>query len=247
MPESLSTNSWVIIPAAGVGSRMQSAQPKQYLQIHNKTILEHALSCFSGVPPFDHVLLGVAGEDHFIHQLDVSRIYPDVLIYQGGSTRAETVLNGLMFIEARASEHDWVWVHDAARPCLSDAEIASIMSNLEGEECGLVLAVPVADTLKRTSGSGDKARIASTVDRANLWRAMTPQVFRYGLLKRALEQCIKQGLAITDESSAIEYMGGQPKLVLGSEQNIKVTLAGDLEKARLYFAHQQGCPARDEN
>lgn len=232
-------NHWLIIPAAGVGSRMQMDRPKQYLQIANKTILEHTLACFSGHSLFKRLLLGVTPEDRFIKTLELKEAFPALSLFEGGGERAETVLNGLHSLADVANDEDWVWVHDAARPCLSNDDIVRLREHLDTEPCGLVLAVPVADTLKRikheSNDRGSIVTVAQTVDRSHLWRAMTPQIFRYGALKAALSECRAKGLKVTDESSAIELAGGVPRLIQGSEQNIKVTLASDLPRVEAYL------------
>ena len=231
---------WLIIPSAGVGSRMQMDRPKEYLQVGNKTILERTLSCFTGFTFFQKILLGIAADDREAKSLQLEQHFPILSYFEGGKERAETVLNGLSALAGVAKNDDWVWVHDAARPCLSEAEIKSLMQNLETESCGLVLAIPVSDTLKRARPEKDAndhsfVRIDTTVDRSHLWRAMTPQVFRYADLKRALTACLEQGIKVTDEASAIEFCGGQPRLVVVSDENIKVTLADDLAKVAAYF------------
>ena len=228
-------NHWLIVPSAGVGSRMQMDRPKQYLQVGDRSILEHTLACFRGFPAFKKVFLGVAADDTSIKTLHLDQHFPSLSLFEGGNERAETVLHGLEALSGDAQASDWVWVHDAARPCLSEAEISSLFEALDSESCGLVLAIPLADTLKRAEIVKDQnnhelVRVDATVDRSQLWRAMTPQVFRYADLKRALEACLEQGIKVTDESSAIEFLGGQPRLLMGSDENIKVTLPADLAK-----------------
>ena len=232
---------WVIIPAAGIGSRMQTAKPKQYLQLENKTILEHTLSCFLEYPHFDEVYVGLSPEDIYFEEYGLKRL-EGVKTFQGGKERADTVLNGLEFISDKAEDHDWVWVHDAARPCLSRQEISLLIDELKHAESGLVLGVPVSDTLKRVSARKDLSVLSSiteTVDRAGLWRAMTPQVFRYAELRDALKYCIDKGLVVTDEASAIEKIGRSAFMVHGFEQNIKVTLPADLVKVEEYLVNNK--------
>lgn len=224
---------WVIIPAAGVGSRMQAAKPKQYLELHKETILFHTLNCFLSHPAFTQVIVGISREDNYFAELGLDRL-TDVEVFLGGRERADTVLNGLKFIAPRAAEHDWIWVHDAARPCLSHHEINLMISSLEHESVGCILAVPLADTIKRVI-AGEQI-VQETVDRTGLWRAMTPQVFRYAELRQALEFCQERNLVVTDESSAIEHYGLPVKLVQGSADNIKVTLPDDLHKVGMYLA-----------
>ena len=170
---------WVIIPAAGVGARMKANCPKQYLSFSGKTILEHTLSCFEGNPLFESVLVGVSPSDEYFQSLQVSA---HVRFFNGGSERADTVLNGLHAILDVAQANDWVWVHDAARPCLSEEDITQILSALNSESNtsveGVVLASKMTDTVKRVD-SVTSMSIAETLDRELLWRAETPQVFRF--------------------------------------------------------------------
>lgn len=235
---------WVIIPAAGIGSRMQMDKPKQYLQIENKTILEHTLACFLNHSAFETVYVGLSEHDRYFENYDLHQI-SGVEIFKGGSERADTVLNGLQFIAKEAHADDWVWVHDAARPCLSIEEIDLLVDALKSDtltDCvGLVLGVPISDTLKRIYKNQDSEalpKIKETVDRSGLWRAMTPQIFRYADLLKALEFCRDKNIAITDEASALEKCGQQAVMIQGSEQNIKVTLPADLIKARTYLANK---------
>ena len=146
----------------------------------------------------------------------------------GGDSRAQSVLNGLNALAEKYSHNDWVVVHDAARPCLSQAGLDRLFETGLNIDDGAILAMPVADTLKRC---GSQNEIVGTVDRQQIWAAQTPQLFRLGVLKTALESAMKQGLAITDEASAIELAGGRPKLVEGAAGNIKITWPGDLQIA----------------
>lgn len=228
---------WVIIPAAGIGSRMQADKPKQYLQIENKTILEHTLCCFLDHPAFDEVHVGLSQQDTYFEKYGLN-LKEGVKVFQGGKERADTVLNGLAFISDTAKDRDWVWVHDAARPCLSKEEIDLLIEELKQVDSGLVLGVPVSDTLKRiVSGEDTKGlpKIKETIDRAGLWRAMTPQIFSYADLRYALKYCDDGGLIVTDEASALEIVGRSAFMVHGFEQNVKVTLPADLVKVKEYL------------
>jgi len=227
MSETSRSNFWVILPAAGTGSRMAADRPKQYLQLSDQTILEHTINCFLSHPAFQTVLLGLSEDDQYWAQLPLAQD-SRIQVFKGGAERVDSVLNGLAFIDARAKPDDWVWVHDAARPCLTHAEIDKLIDSLEVKEDGVVLAVPVHDTVKRAN---DSFNVETTVDRRGLWRAMTPQVFRFTQLKQALEQSLADNVCVTDESSAIEYVGGKPFLVQGSDRNIKVTHPSDLKVA----------------
>ncbi|MFT6029449.1 MAG: 2-C-methyl-D-erythritol 4-phosphate cytidylyltransferase [Oleiphilaceae bacterium] len=228
---------WVIIPAAGAGARMQIDTPKQYLKIENKTLLEHTISCFLDHSAFDRVLVGLSGKDTYFEAYGLNLI-SGIETFEGGSQRADTVLKGLEFISNQVNADDWVWVHDAARPCLSRQEIDLLIQALKQNVSGIVLGVPITDTLKRVFQSESAAslpQIKETVDRDALWRAMTPQIFKYSELRKALEFCRDNSQFITDEASAVEKIGQQAFMLHGSEQNIKVTLPADLIKVRDYL------------
>ncbi len=200
---------------------MGSNQPKQYLPLLGKPLIHHTLSVFCAHPKIDRVMVVVSPEDG-LWQSDL----PVDVLYCGGETRAASVLNGL---EAMAADDDdWVLVHDAARPCITAELLDRLFDELRDDPVGGLLAVPVADTLKR-EGAGQ--HVAQTEPREGLWQAQTPQMFRYGLLKRAL-----QALGTdkpTDEAQAVEHLGFSPKLVLSDRNNLKVTFPEDLEMARM--------------
>ena len=235
MTNSTKTNSsikyWVIIPAAGVGSRMNADRPKQYLPLINKTVIEHTLDKLLGYPLFDRLLVGISPEDQYWERLPVSHS-SRVTRYEGGKQRVDTVLNGLKSIAGEASSGDWVLVHDVARPCILLEDIDRMISELEESQVGGILGVPVADTVKKVVDGS----IVDTVDRSSLWRAYTPQMFRYETLLRALENGLAKGVVITDEASAIEAEGLVPKMIQGSAENIKITQPGDLELAEIYLS-----------
>lgn len=213
---------WVIIPAAGSGSRMQSDIPKQYLEILGKTIIEHTISVFLGSEKIQQVMVCLPAEDTVFSNLGVAQS-PKVSTTQGGSSRAESVFNGLQALSA--DEQDWVLVHDAARPCFSSELLETLLTELVEDEVGGIVAVPAKDTLKLADPDN---RINSTVDRSTIWQAQTPQMFRYHLLKESLGLALSQSVEITDEASAIEWAGYQPKLIEGDARNLKVTTSEDL-------------------
>ncbi len=223
---------WVIIPAAGIGSRMAADRPKQYLSIYNKTILEHTLELFVSESRFSGILVGLAEGDEYWEELN----YPqkkNVTVFVGGSERFNTVLNGLYAIESLAQDHDWVWVHDAARPCLAQQDIEILFAELASPNSqGALLASPVNDTIKRGEANGFSQE---TVDRTGLWRALTPQVFKYADLKSAIGQSVLDGVTLTDEASAMEHYGIPPRLVESRGNNIKITRPGDLESAMSFL------------
>jgi 2-C-methyl-D-erythritol 4-phosphate cytidylyltransferase len=219
-----------LVPAAGFGARMGNELPKQYLPLAGQPMIFHALNTLCSCTEIATVFVVLAPGDTQFHSYDWSR-FGDKLqtLYCGGAMRADTVLNGLLASELEPD--DWVLVHDAARPCLTQAHLSKLIAELRDDAVGGILAVPVADTLKRADDAG---RIARTEDRAGLWQAQTPQMFRAGLLAQALQQCS----AVTDEASAVEALGLQPKLVLSESTNFKVTYPQDLLLAELLL--QQG-------
>lgn len=215
-----------LIPAAGSGSRMGGELPKQYLPLLERPLIEHTLRALASHPLVSMVYVVLSSQDQ---AWDGQGIKLDKLtvLRCGGDTRAQSVTNGLKAIADKVSADDWVLVHDAARPCLRAEHIDRMLTELAEDEVGGILAVPLADTLKRADAA---QRIAETVPRESLWQAQTPQMFRHGLLLKAL---VAAGSAVTDEASAIEFMGLKPKLVEGDARNLKVTYPRDLELAAL--------------
>jgi 2-C-methyl-D-erythritol 4-phosphate cytidylyltransferase len=225
---------WVIIPAAGVGSRMQADRPKQYLQLSEKTVIEHTLEKLLKYTAFKALYVGLSVTDPYWETLPLNQ-NRNIHTYEGGSERAYTVLNGLLALAHKAQPNDWVLVHDVARPCISLHDIHTLVTQLQGHPVGGILGVPVTDTVKRV----ECGQIVDTIDRSTLWRAYTPQMFRYQTLLNALEKGLKEGLAITDEASAIEADGLIPEMVKGSVENIKITQPGDIELAEFYLSKQE--------
>ena len=221
-----------LVPAAGSGSRMGGSLPKQYLPLLDRPLIEHTLRALALHPRIERVYVVLPPDDKVWDELDIRNGKLTVLRC-GGEARAQSVANGLKAIAAEVAADDWILVHDAARPCLRVEHIDRMLAELADDEVGGILAVPVADTLKR-SGAGQ--RIAETVPREGLWQAQTPQMFRHGLLLKALEAA---GSLVTDEASAIEFMGLQPKLVEGDARNLKVTYPRDLELAVLILRGEQ--------
>jgi 2-C-methyl-D-erythritol 4-phosphate cytidylyltransferase len=224
------TNFFALIPAAGSGSRMGNELPKQYLQLDGKPMIYHGLRTLCHSSRITTVFVILAPADREWMQYDWSEFSDKlVVIGCGGATRAETVLNGLKAAgEVSAMEsNDWVLVHDAARPCLSNGQLDKLMNELADDEVGGLLAVPVADTLKRSDGG----RVERTESRENLWQAQTPQMFRRELLVQALGRT--GGMTMTDDAGAVEALGLKPKLVLSDARNLKVTYPQDLALAEL--------------
>lgn len=214
---------WLVMPAAGVGSRFGAQQPKQYAPLHGRTVLEWSLSLFLADPRCKGISLALAPND--AHWPAVASRIASVLTVHGGPTRSDSVLNALRALESRAGSNEWVLVHDAARPCLQSSELESLLTTLESHAVGGLLATPVADTLKRAT---DSREVEQTVERNGMWRALTPQMFRYGLLRDALESAARTGRAPTDEAQAVEWAGMRPLLVQGLATNIKITTTDDL-------------------
>ncbi|MGP3590784.1 2-C-methyl-D-erythritol 4-phosphate cytidylyltransferase [Vagococcus sp. WN89Y] len=219
-----------VVPAAGFGRRMQTECPKQYLSIGNKTILEHAVAALLVNPCVGRVIIAVSEGDKRFWQLPLAK-HPQITVVNGGAERADSVLAGL---EAAAGA-GWVLVHDAARPCLHQDDLNRLLRLRETSRVGGILATPVRDTMKRAEPG--KTAIAHTVDRNDLWHALTPQFFPQELLHHCLTRALHQGATITDEASALEFCGYHPELVPGRADNIKVTRPEDLRLAEFYLTH----------
>jgi len=218
---------WIVMPAAGSARRMGAAVPKQYLPLAGRTVIEWSLSPFLQREQIRGVVVAISEGDPRWSQTNLAG-HAKIVTTIGGAERMDSVLAGLKALESRASANDWVLVHDAARPCLSSADLDRLLNELAGDEVGGLLAAPVVDTLKRAD---DQQRVAQTVSREKLWRALTPQMFRFELLRRALSSAIHNGVSVTDEAQAIEAFGLRPKLVVGDADNIKITLPEDLPQA----------------
>ena len=223
-----------LIPAAGAGSRMGQFLPKQYLPILDRPLLYHSVARLCAHAMLERVYVVLAPADHWFNEYDWSFFGAKLIaLYAGGESRAETVSNGLQRMQGDVSEDDWILVHDAARPCVTPALLDRLIAEIGADQTGGLLAVPLADTLKRANSS---SRVVATEPRAGLWQAQTPQMFRYGLLTRALQSVELAG--ITDEASAIERLGMQPRLVASDITNLKVTYAEDLALAELILKQQ---------
>jgi 2-C-methyl-D-erythritol 4-phosphate cytidylyltransferase/2-C-methyl-D-erythritol 2,4-cyclodiphosphate synthase len=228
---------WAIVPAAGRGERFASAAatsvPKQYTPLLGRSVLEWSLRALLSEPRIEGIVVVLASGDErwpeLARRLDSSKLLTAI----GGAHRQDSVMSGLEFLAARASAEDWVLVHDAARPCVSSADIAALADALDSPGSagdaklqGVVLAAPIVDTVKRAAD-----RSIETIDRAGLWRALTPQVFAYEPLRRALQDAARAGVTVTDEAQALERIGIRAGLVAGSPFNIKVTRPEDLDTA----------------
>ncbi len=223
---------WVIVPAAGAGQRMGATIPKQYLPLENSTVIEISLRHFLNNPKISGVVVALHQDDKCWNELTITkddRIHTVI----GGKTRTESVFNAVSCLEnTSAEDQDFVIVHDAARPCLRNTDLELLMQQLENDDVGGILAAPVSDTLKMADKLTESiSTVVKTLDRASIWRALTPQMFRLGILNRALKYCMKLNIEVTDEASAVEQLGLQVKLIKGQSDNIKITHAEDLELA----------------
>ncbi|MGH8727139.1 MAG: 2-C-methyl-D-erythritol 4-phosphate cytidylyltransferase [Burkholderiales bacterium] len=217
---------FALIPAAGRGLRLDAAHPKQYLPLLGRPMIYHSLRALADVAEIERIFVVLAKNDSRWSYGDWARFRGRLTpLYCGGAERRETVLNGLKSASG-IGERDWVLVHDAVRPCVTSKQVRALMREASNGEAGGLLAIPVADTLKR---SEDGESVAGTFDRRGLWQAQTPQMFRYSVLLRALETADEA----TDEAQAVEAQGLNPKLVRGDASNLKVTLSDDLRMAEL--------------
>ncbi|WP_039913385.1 2-C-methyl-D-erythritol 4-phosphate cytidylyltransferase [Cellvibrio mixtus] len=224
---------WVVVPAAGIGSRMGAACPKQYLPLLEKTVLEHTLERLLALPVIKRIHVVLAEDDEFWPQLALAH-NDNIIRVAGGKERADSVLSGLHALSAQAKDDDWVLVHDAARPCIRVQEIMMLIDVVGDHPVGGILGVPVSDTLKQVSS----AVIDKTIDRSVLWQAQTPQLFRIGLLRNCLQQALAEGKIITDEASALEAYDYRPLMVQGRSDNIKITRQEDLAIAAMLMQQQ---------
>ena len=226
---------WAVVPAAGSGSRMGAGVAKQYLPLRGQPLLAHSLAPLLASERIEAVVLVVAPDDSRWRA-----VVPDserLLTAAGGVQRCHSVLNGLERLAGHAAADDWVLVHDAARPCLSPAELETLFAQLGDHPVGGLLALPLADTLKTAD---EHHCVSRTLSREGLWRALTPQMFRYGLLREALGQAIAAGMLVTDEAAAMEHAGYRPALVTGRAANIKVTTPEDLALADAVLGRRGG-------
>ena len=221
-----------VIPAAGAGSRMGADIPKQYLTLAGQTVLEHSLDVLLACERIATVVLVLSADDE--RWPEIKDRYKDsrVETVTGGAERCHSVLNGLEHLTGTAGVDDWVLVHDAARPCVRQQDIEMLMTRLEDHAVGGLLGVPVADTMKQVDSD---SMILKTVERDGLWRALTPQMFRLGPLRDALQQAIASGVMVTDDASAMEMAGYRARMVEGQADNIKITRPADLQLAEFYL------------
>lgn len=226
---------WAILPAAGIGQRMATAIPKQYLPLHGSTVIEHSLKLL-GQLPVESIVVPINPADDHWPQLGSVKHMTKVVTVSGGAQRSDSVLNGLLSIDG--APEDLVLVHDAVRPCVEITDINQLIHEVRSDtKCkGGILAAPISDTIKRVDES---LTIVETVARSALWSALTPQLFRYKELLEAMQMAAKKQRPITDEASALELVGHKIKVVAGNSQNIKITHPSDLALAELILKSRE--------
>lgn len=217
-----------IVPAAGIGKRMLLDIPKQYIKIQNRTILEYTLMTLLAHPSIVHIIVSLHQKDNYFHRLSISSNIRITSVI-GGEQRINSVLSGLVAVK----NANWVIVHDAVRPCLSYQDLEKLISIIGKSKIGGILARPTCDTMKYVSYNTKK--ISHTISRKQLWHALTPQLFPINLLRFCLNKVLQNNIDVTDESSAVEYCGYHPRIVLGSYKNIKITFPEDLIFAEIYL------------
>lgn len=224
---------WVVVPAAGAGRRMTSHKPKQYLLLKGLPVLSHSLQrMHSGVNP-EAIVVSIRSGDPDWPQ--IAKPTCRIITTEGGYERCDSVLNGLNQLEELAAEDDWVWVHDAARPCVRVDDLVQLKKSIDDSDVGGLLALRLTDTVKQAD---EHQFSVATLERNSLWRALTPQVFRYKVLLEALTRALRAGYKLTDEAQAIEMLGYRPRLVEAHADNIKITRQQDLDLAEFYLAGQ---------
>ena len=227
---------WLVMPAAGTGQRFGAPTPKQYAPLEGRTVIEWALAPFLEDPRCMQAIVALAPDDEQWPRIAArvgarARGAPAqaaVRITAGGAQRSQSVRSALAALAGTAAAEEWVLVHDAARPCLASTDLGLLLRRLEAHPVGGLLATPAADTLKRAQGAESAPEVAQTVDRSGFWRALTPQMFRYGRLCAALDQAHAAGRFPTDEAQALEWLGEHPGLIEGSASNLKITTSDDL-------------------
>lgn len=231
-----SPNVWCVVPAAGVGKRFGASVPKQYLTLNGKTVVEHTLERLQSVASVREIVVVISSEDHQFKSLPVSAS-SKIKSVVGGDERCHSVLNGLRYLSNVGDDRDWVLVHDVARPCVRADDIDKLLNQVaQLDASGGILATPVRDTMKRANRLN---QIEETVERNQLWHALTPQLFRLGPLRDAIESALNDAFIVTDEASAMEHLGEHPLLVEGHPDNIKITHPQDLPLAALYIQQQE--------
>ena len=237
MPEDAPTNMkknkyFLVVPASGIGQRMNSKIPKQYLDLENGlTILDQCLKSILSTESITGFIIALDKKDTYFKSSVFATHFKLISIANGGKERFHSVLNALNALNQIAQPSDWVLVHDAVRPCIEKDDINKLIEEVGNDEVGGILAKGVVDTVKQKNSNG----LVSTIDRKKLHLAQTPQMFRFGILKEAIEKAIKLNIHVTDESEALECLGYSIRIVDGSSSNIKITTQEDLELANYYL------------
>jgi len=235
MTEKANFNIAAIVPAAGIGSRMQSALPKQYLEINQKTVLEHTLDKLIQIKNINQIHVAISPDDGFYSKLKLTDAKINTV--NGGDTRALSVLNALNNLKQNSENKiDWVLVHDAARPLVCPSDINKLIDMAIAHQKGGILASKVKDTIKKSNRDDQVEHVLETVPRDALWQAMTPQVFKFDELHKSLSDALAQNIEITDEASAMEWAGFDVMLVPGRSDNLKITTPEDLQLASFYLS-----------
>lgn len=223
---------WAVIPAAGAGMRVGADRPKQYLAIGSKPVIEHTLATLLAIPYLAKIVVVLDQNDSYWPSTQYAN-HPHIITAEGGKERVDSVHRGVKrLLSLGCAAHDWILVHDAARPCLRAADIQKLVNALQGHPVGGLLGYRTRDTMKMVNA---QQQVAQTIARQQVWHALTPQMFRAQLLLEALVAAVNNTVPITDEASAIELSGYQPMMVEGRSDNIKITTAEDLQLAEFYL------------
>ncbi|MGY8786454.1 MAG: 2-C-methyl-D-erythritol 4-phosphate cytidylyltransferase [Pseudomonadales bacterium] len=229
---------WAVLPAAGIGRRMGSTIPKQYLTIDGTPLLLHALRRLSAVREIQKIIVVIHPEDSRWAELEKSikeEFGNRIITVMGGGERYQSVLNGLTALTEFAGKDDWVLVHDAVRPCVRTSDIENLIQKVSLHSIGGLLGSPVDNTLKRVD---KELTVIETVDRESYWNALTPQMFRFALLKESIQTVVVSGEQVTDEAAAMEVAGFKPIMIAGHKDNIKITVEADLVLASQILKNQ---------
>ena len=227
---------WAVVPAAGIGTRFAADCPKQYLSLAGQSIAERSLDTLTASNLFAAIVVAVNPTDDYFDQLPIAS-QPLIERVDGGNSRAESVLKGLKALSGRADKNDWVMVHDIARPLVTVESLLRLSSAVADTDVAAILAAPIYDTVKQASSDGERLPvIKATLDRQQLWAAQTPQMVRYGLLCEALSAALAANNTVTDEASAVEYLGADVMVVENTQQNIKITTRDDLQMAAFFLS-----------
>jgi len=226
---------WAILPAAGAGKRFSTQKPKQFFELNGQLVAEHSLHRLRAIPQIEAIIIP-SDIDCTLWSQVPSLQQSNVKQVKGGEQRAHSVLNGLLSLDHMAADNDWVLVHDIARPCITPADINKLIDAVEHHSAGGILTASVNETLKKVSSD---QQVEATVDRVQYRMAQTPQIFKFRLLKAAIESCLKAGITPTDEAFAIEYAGLPVLAVEGRQDNIKITRHEDLAIASAILNSQE--------